>query len=83
MTSHEFLCYLAEVPPEVADVLAETEGVERVTHRQVLCSALGLLNLKKRGTLFFANGGAVLIRPGQKMITFSELRRGDPPKRYF
>lgn len=82
MTSHEFPRYLAEVSPEVADTLAESEGVERVTHRQVLCSAVGLLNLKKRGTLFFANGGAVLVRPGQKMITFSELRRDDLPKRY-
>lgn len=82
MTSHGLPRYLAEVPPEGADALAEIEGVERVTHRQILCSAVGLLNLKKRGTLFFADGDAVPTRPGQKMITFSESRKDDLPKRY-
>lgn len=82
MTAHELPRYLAEVPPEVADALSETEGIERVTYRKVLCSAVGLLNLKERGTLFFANGGAVLTRPGQKVITFAELERGDLPRHY-
>ncbi|WP_435105727.1 hypothetical protein [Nocardiopsis synnemataformans] len=83
MSAHELPRFLAEVSPEVAASLSTTPGVERVTPRQILCSAVGLLNLRKAGgTVFFARGGAVLTRPGMRMVTFTELQAGDLPRRY-
>ncbi|WP_249351985.1 hypothetical protein [Nocardiopsis akebiae] len=59
-------------------------GLERVTPRQILCSAVGLLNLRKAGgTVFFARGGSVLTRPGMRMVTFAELQEGDLARRYW
>lgn len=63
MTAHGLPRYLAEVLPEVADALAGTEGIERVAYRKIFCSAVGLLNLKQRDTLFFANGGDGVTGP--------------------
>ncbi|OOC53178.1 MULTISPECIES: hypothetical protein [Nocardiopsis] len=80
MSAHELPRFLAEVGPEAADSLAATAGVEKVAPRRILCSAVGLLNLRRPGgTVFFARGGAVLTRPGQRVVTFSELRAGDLP----
>ncbi|WP_150253691.1 hypothetical protein [Nocardiopsis deserti] len=83
MSTHGLPRFLAGVSPEVAESLSTTPGVGRVTPRQILCSAVGLLNLRRTGgTVFFVRGGAVLTRPGMRMVTLSGLQAGGLPRRY-
>ncbi|GAA1091313.1 hypothetical protein [Nocardiopsis metallicus] len=68
------LWFRAEVSEEVAERLSETWGVER-DGRYLMCTASGLFNLKaelRGSSLFVGDGGAVLSRPGHKMIMFQE-----------
>ncbi|MCY9783383.1 hypothetical protein KIK06_05675 [Nocardiopsis sp. EMB25] len=71
--------YLGEVAPETGEALAVFEGVTELGPGRILCSAVGLLHLSERGTLFRCPRGAVVVRNGQ-MITFTKLGHGDLPK---
>lgn len=68
--------FRARVRAEVGAELAEVDGVQWEGER-LTCSPAGLFNLKVRGgTLFIADGGAVLVRPGSMMLLFKESRSG-------
>lgn len=75
-TTNGNLWFRAEVSQEVAERLSETWGVEREGNH-LMCTASGLFNLKaesKGATLFFADGGAVLVIPGRKMMVFQQTK---------
>ncbi|MEV2277086.1 hypothetical protein AB0I72_16030 [Nocardiopsis sp. NPDC049922] len=71
--------YVGDVPPELGEALSALEGVTQLLPGRILCSAVGLLHLSERGTLFRCPRGAVVVRNGQ-MITFAKLGHGDLPK---
>lgn len=70
------LVFRSEVSFEVGAELSQVDGVE-LDGNHLTCSPTGLFNLKSRGsTLFIADGGAVLVQPGRKMLMFQENQAG-------
>lgn len=66
--------FRARVCPEVGGELAELDGVE-LEGAYLTCTSAGLFNLRSQGgTLFLADGGAVLVKPGRKMLLFQEYQ---------
>lgn len=66
------LWFRAKVCEETAEELSQEWGVER-DGPFLMCTPTGLFNLRNTGaTLFLADGGAVLVRPGEKMLMFQE-----------
>lgn len=74
--SHARVRYEATVPAKLGEALnfLGLEGVEFPQGPKKLhASAIGLLNLSERGTLFRCSRGAVVVRADHTMITFSKI----------
>ncbi|MFE9642131.1 hypothetical protein ACFYOC_24215 [Nocardiopsis alba] len=75
--SHTRVRYEATAPAKLGEALnfLGLEGVEfpDASKKKLHASAIGLLNLSERGTLFRCSRGAVVVRADHTMITFNKL----------